>query len=250
MELSSGNEKQLYQNVIVMRHGPRLDNFDKSWTSGANSDRPWNPPLYDGDEFKNLYSETAKKIWEEVGAPIHRVIVSPFLRCLQTASRTIEALSSQELLSSSTTAGVVHFSPPQIKASVEYGLAEMMNKIAIWVPPQDGDFKFVISECETHLPPETLRHSTTQQVYEKLPEWEETQEVAWDRYNKVVRALADKYPRENLLLVTHAEGIMALASTFIEGGRARADYCGYVHLRRPVINFVLQGQSHITLRGN
>ncbi|CAH9127230.1 unnamed protein product [Cuscuta epithymum] len=192
------NEKQLYQNVIVMRHGPRLDNFNTKWPETA--DRPWNPPLYDGAEYKNLYSDTAKKIREEVGAPIHRVIVSPFLRCLQTASRTIEALSSQQLLSSSTAAAAAHFSPPQIKVSVEYGLAEMMNQKAIWVPPQDGDFKFVLAECQDHLPSKTLCDNT---IYEKLPKWGETKDTARDRYNHVVRTLADKYPCENLLLVTH-----------------------------------------------
>ncbi|CAH9096449.1 unnamed protein product [Cuscuta europaea] len=305
-EMGGWNEPQLYQNVIVMRHGPRLDNFDKNWTMAT--EHPWNPPLYDGDEFKNLYSKTAKKIREEVGAPIHRVIVSPFLRCLQTASRTIQALSSHDshqqvlLSSSSNAAAAAHIRPSeirvsfsallyesvhriivfrflqflniasrtikalffhdshQIKASVEYGLAEMMNKKVIWVPPKDGDFKFLIPECEAQLPPEILRHNTIEKVYEKLPEWEETKEVAWNRYNDIVRTLADKYPRENLLLVTHAEGVVALSSTFMNGTRVRVDYCGYVHLRRPItngvssfsrrstINLMLQGQSGITLR--
>lgn len=38
-----------------------------------------------------------------------------------------------------------------------------------------------------------------------MPKWEESVEGCRDRYVKVVKALADKYPSENLLLVTHGK---------------------------------------------
>lgn len=37
----------------------------------------------------------------------------------------------------------------------------------------------------------------------QLPNWGETSEDARARYERVIRALADKYPYENLLLITH-----------------------------------------------
>nr|GMD05308.1 Ubiquitin-associated and SH3 domain-containing protein [Ipomoea batatas]GMD29798.1 Ubiquitin-associated and SH3 domain-containing protein [Ipomoea batatas] len=234
--------RQLFQNVVVMRHGPRLDNFDKLWA--ATADRPWDPPLY--SPGKSLAFDAGKKIREEVGAPIHRVFVSPFLRCLQTASETIRALSDE----SNTTGAAVN--PPKIKlveiwvvgshhknkkkkVSVEFGLSEMLNTIAIRpkVAPKDGDFKFVISQCETHLPPGTIDH-TAEQVYKKLPEWQETQADARARYLEVLRALADKYPSENLLLITHGEGVLSVASAFMEGDIKWVEYCGYSHLRRAI----------------
>ncbi|VFQ84311.1 unnamed protein product [Cuscuta campestris] len=230
-------QEQLYQNVVVIRHGPRLDNFDESWVQNAG--RPWDPPLYDGDEYKELYSETAKKIREGIGAPIHRVFVSPFRRCLQTASRTMEALSSDG-------AGGVAAGLPQIKAGVELGLAEIMNRKVIWHPPQDGDFKFVISECESQLPTGTTV-CNADRVYEQIPEWEESEEGARERFMHVFRTLADKYPRDNLLIVTHGGGVEAAvlsSAIFPKGSRVRIEYCAYVHFKRPIVTLPLQTESH------
>ena len=39
----------------------------------------------------------------------------------------------------------------------------------------------------------------------QMPKWEETVEGCKERYVKVVKALADKYPTENLLLITHSK---------------------------------------------
>lgn len=36
-----------------------------------------------------------------------------------------------------------------------------------------------------------------------MPQWEETVSETRTRYAKIIKALADKYPSENLLLVTH-----------------------------------------------
>lgn len=38
-----------------------------------------------------------------------------------------------------------------------------------------------------------------------MPRWEETVLGSRSRYENVIQALADKYPRENLLLVTHGK---------------------------------------------
>lgn len=44
----------------------------------------------------------------------------------------------------------------------------------------------------------------------QLPKWEESVEGCRDRYVKVVKALADKYPSENLLLVTHGTQVFLI----------------------------------------
>jgi len=39
----------------------------------------------------------------------------------------------------------------------------------------------------------------------QVPKWEESIMEARSRYASIIKALADKYPHENLLLVTHGE---------------------------------------------
>lgn len=79
-----------YQHVYVMRHGHRLDNFDPDWA--AKAARPWDPPLFKDGMVRAF--QTGQRIGSQTGFPIHRIFVSPFLRCIQTASQVVAALSS------------------------------------------------------------------------------------------------------------------------------------------------------------
>lgn len=91
-KMDSSNEDQIQphfiQNVVVMRHGDRIDSFESLWPSTAA--RPWDPPLVDAGKVRAFY--TGRKFRNQLGFPIHRVFVSPFLRCLQTASEVVSAL--------------------------------------------------------------------------------------------------------------------------------------------------------------
>ncbi|THG08096.1 hypothetical protein TEA_015336 [Camellia sinensis var. sinensis] len=78
-------EGKLSQNVVVMRHGDRIDNFEPLWSASAA--RPWDPPLVDAGLVRAFC--TGRKFRTQLGFPIHCVFVSPFLRCLQTASQVI-----------------------------------------------------------------------------------------------------------------------------------------------------------------
>ena len=80
---------EFYQNVVVMRHGDRFDNFERSWTATAS--RPWDPPLYKDGLVRAF--DTGRTFLDLLGFPFHRVLVSPFLRCVQTAAQVIKALS-------------------------------------------------------------------------------------------------------------------------------------------------------------
>ncbi|RWV95183.1 hypothetical protein GW17_00042217 [Ensete ventricosum] len=75
------------QNVLVMRHGDRIDHLEPLWV--AHASRPWDPPLAEGGLIR---AWTTGKRLRGVGFPIHRVLVSPFLRCLETATEVIRAL--------------------------------------------------------------------------------------------------------------------------------------------------------------
>ena len=105
----------------------------------------------------------------------------------------------------------------------------------------------------------------------QLPKWPEEVVASRNRYAHVIKALADKYPTENLLLVTHGialhfvlsyfislifslslslyiyiyvdfilwtclgEGVGVAVSTFMEGVTVyEVDYCAYALLKRPI----------------
>jgi phosphohistidine phosphatase SixA len=79
------------QRVVVMRHGDRLDHAEPLWP--ATNPRPWDPPLSDAGLLRA--STVGKRIRSAAAADgwaVHRVLVSPFLRCRQTAARAIAAL--------------------------------------------------------------------------------------------------------------------------------------------------------------
>ncbi|KAF3484490.1 hypothetical protein F2Q69_00057222 [Brassica cretica] len=184
-----------YQNVFVMRHGDRLDNFDRHWAETAA--RPWDPPVSQNGLVRAF--QTGQRIRSQTGSPIHRVFVSPFFRCVHTAS----------------------------EVGIEYGLCEMMNSMAIWpeVSPIDGKFDFNISDLEAMFPEGMVDHNVDP-IYKEMPKWGETVEECRARYVKVVKALADKYPTENLILVTHGEGLETTFSTFYKDTTIdEVDYC-------------------------
>lgn len=77
------------QHVVVMRHGDRIDHFDPTWVSRAA--RPWDPVLTDGG--KTRARATGARL-SGLDFPIHRVFVSPFVRCRETAAEVLASLCS------------------------------------------------------------------------------------------------------------------------------------------------------------
>ena len=76
------------QHVIVMRHGDRIDHAQPGWILEAKK-RAWDPPLL--QKGKDRAFSTGICLKNNLPSPIHRVIVSPFLRCVQTASQVVSA---------------------------------------------------------------------------------------------------------------------------------------------------------------
>ncbi|XP_022975437.1 ubiquitin-associated and SH3 domain-containing protein A-like [Cucurbita maxima] len=220
---------EFYQNVVVMRHGDRFDNFERSWTATAS--RPWDPPLYKDGLVRAF--DTGRSFLDLLGFPFHGVFVSPFLRCVQTAAQVIEALSDGADSNSS--------SP---KVSIEYGLCEMLTNEAIRpnVEPKDRNWDFNIPQLEAILPVGTVDHSI-ERVYKEMLPWEGSAAVTHRRYVQLFHTLADKYPTENLLLVTHGEAVGVAVSTFMEDVLVYGvEYCAFVQLQRPVFR---RGDSYV-----
>lgn len=113
---ASSNQPQFHQKVIVMRHGDRLDNVVPRWA--ATAPRPWDPPLADDGRIRAF--GTGDKFRKLLDFPIHRVFVSPFLRCLETAAEVVTALCAVDRKSDDpndlTSKGVV-MDPSKIKVS-------------------------------------------------------------------------------------------------------------------------------------
>ncbi|KAF8412956.1 hypothetical protein HHK36_000928 [Tetracentron sinense] len=213
-----------------MRHGDRIDSVELLWVSTAA--RPWDPPLADAGRVRAFC--TGKKLRNNLDFPIHRVFVSPFLRCIQTASEVISALCAIDNSSVEMTGENVAIDSSKLKVSIEYGLSEVLSREAITLDlaPKDGNWGFNISELEAMLPAGTVDHSV-ESVYQELPQWEESVMDARARYEHVIRALADKFPSENLLLVTHGEGVGVAISAFLSDTIVyEVDYCGYSHSQR------------------
>lgn len=89
MATLSAESKKHYQKIIVMRHGDRMDNADPLWL--PNATRKWDPPLHDEGHDRAISS--GQNLLKS-DYPIHRIFVSPFLRCLQTAFQVAQALST------------------------------------------------------------------------------------------------------------------------------------------------------------
>ncbi|KAL1190916.1 hypothetical protein V5N11_025656 [Cardamine amara subsp. amara] len=224
-----------YQNIFVMRHGDRIDNIEPLWVSTA--ERPWDPPLFQDGMIRAF--RTGQRIRSQIAFPIHRVFVSPFLRCIQTAYEVIAALSAVNVdPNAMSSKDVPSIDKSKLKVAIEFGLCEMMNPVAIRreFAPKDGNFDLRISDLEAMFPQGMVDHSVDM-VYKELPKWEESVEGCRDRYVKVVKALAEKYPKENLLLVTHWGGVsVTLSNYFKDATKYMVDYCGSIELRRQILN--------------
>ncbi|PNH01933.1 hypothetical protein TSOC_012130 [Tetrabaena socialis] len=108
------------QYVLVMRHAERQDEVDEIWVATEESrpaGRPWDPPLSSPRGLAQADEAAARlAAWEQSnGARIVAVVVSPFLRCLQTAAAVCHRLGLPRLHLSwpaSETLCRVHQPPP------------------------------------------------------------------------------------------------------------------------------------------
>ena len=121
-----------------------------------------------------------------------------------------------------------------MKVSIEYGLCEVLNNVAIRpnVAPKDGNISFDISVLEAMFPAGTVDNNVARVYNEvqrisskfyyieilsknenllfhklQLPQWGESFSEAGARYQQTIMKLADKYPTENLLFLTHGKKI-------------------------------------------
>ncbi|KAJ3681835.1 hypothetical protein LUZ60_014408 [Juncus effusus] len=233
--MAASNEEWI-QRIIIMRHGDRLDQTDSLWP--LRSKTPWNPPLAK-EGFVRAW--TAGRRLRGIGCPINRAIVSPFLRCIQTANETVKCLCAvvdkePDVFNFETSEGV-RINPSEVKVSIEYGLCEMLNREAMGScpTPQEGQKWFPDTNILENEFSDLCIDSDYKRLYNELPKWGETVEESRNRYASTIQYIGDTNPRDNILLVTHGEAVGVSVSYFEPGTVVyEVNYCGYTILERRV----------------
>ncbi|MCO5572758.1 hypothetical protein L7F22_026517 [Adiantum nelumboides] len=121
--------------------------------------------------------------------------------------------------------------------SIEYGLCEVMNSYAIRVPqmPPTGPTIMELDDLEALLPAGTM-DATVPKLLAKLPDWRETLDASHKRYVETFQAIADMFPGENVLCVTHGEGVSVSVTHHQTVTVYQVRYCAISHLQRPIHN--------------
>lgn len=179
------------QHFIVMRHGERIDEMDKSWSAQAS--RPYDPYLTPkGEEQAKAVAEQLKEF------DIKRVFISPFYRCLQTTMFAMEGVKLPPEQWTITCA-VSEFLNPWIM--VKKGGKLPPGHINEWFW-EDKDMKDYIA---TRLPQDIAsRVKYGQQTFLRFPENLLNSRA---RYAKAFQDIADEVDGENVLIVTHGDAV-------------------------------------------
>jgi broad specificity phosphatase PhoE len=160
--------------IWLARHANRQDFADPDWA--ATADRPHDPGLApDGVEQAN---KLARRV-EELG--VDRVLSSPFLRAVQTATPVAEAIDEPVYL--------------------EPGLGEWQNPdwfdaMADTLPP---------STLADRFDSVTLAHTSCRE-----PSFPESRHESLARLGATGRCLAERYEEETLLLVGHGMTVLGV----------------------------------------
>ncbi|XP_024404147.1 uncharacterized protein [Physcomitrium patens] len=233
------------QNLFVLRHGEQLNQLEVQ-PGAVKAARPWDPPLTDKGK---LQAWTVGRNMKLEDWNITRVVMSPSLRCVQTAVEIIAGLcmlpSSLEMREKGNGSPYVS----TIKASIECGLAEMMNRQGVPYPSEAAD-KNSLSPWTLDLVdlymmlPEGVHDTSFQPIRKKLPLGKETLDDARNRYTSTFQKIANRFPNENILCITHGEGVMQSVSMMWPRVEVHGvTYCAYTHAQRP--NFKRDNDSTI-----
>lgn len=186
----AGRNRQL---LVVMRHGERIDEVNKEWS--AIAPRPFDPFLSEHGE------EQAKKVAAKLKKfNIKKVYISPFYRCLQTASFAAEGL------------GI----PPQdwtVSCAVgEFMNPKMMVKKGGKCPPGNiNNWFFEASGLKEHVLKKLPKQVASKINFEQTTfgRYPENLLISRRRFNHAYADIADKVDGENVLVVTHGDGVNA-----------------------------------------
>lgn len=197
--------------------------------------RPWDPALTEKGKMQAW--RAGRKIRLE-DWNVTRIVTSPFLRCVQTA---VEVIAGFCLLPQSVEGSESGNGSPApvltIKASIEFGMAEMIRGQWAFNPSEDDPWTLGLAELYSMLPTESYDPSF-QPIREKLPlSWESVADVQ-TRYTSTFQKIANRYPDENILCITDGEGVMqSVSMTWPRTEVHGVANCAYSHGQRPNLKY-------------
>ncbi|GBG63404.1 hypothetical protein CBR_g38027 [Chara braunii] len=221
-----------YQTLVVMRHGQRIDDSPeaKEWVRGHP--RLWDPPLSKSGQQQAYDAGLALA---DMG--ISRVVCSPFLRCIQTAGRILQALKSRsrcpERVGSRGIDAVSQQRAPRVKVSVDSGVCDVFNPRVIKERPSDDTwFPDLITDLQRLIPLENLDFPDPWVI--DLPKWPEYEVEARHRFMLAYERITAQYAGENVLVVSHGDGVSASITNLAQVVVYEVNFCGYSHAWRTV----------------
>ncbi|MEM7111282.1 MAG: histidine phosphatase family protein [Chloroflexota bacterium] len=183
------------QTVWIARHGTREDFLDAGWRQRA--ERPFDPGL------APVGHQQAKELAQHLQSlPVQQIFVSPFYRTLQTASYAASLLG--------------------LPMQPEWGISEHLLKIT-----SQPD---IITPAEAAEMFDCLANDYESAVF---PQYPESTDAACKRAAMAVQVLADRFPTQNLLFVSHATPTIGMVRNLANiPRRIKAPLCSLFTLQR------------------
>jgi broad specificity phosphatase PhoE len=186
--------------VVVMRHWQRTDCPDAApWHD--RTERPYDPPIVMSDSSPEKEARTIATMARAAGYSKFLVVVSPFRRCVQTASLVIEALG-----------GAVE----KVRVDVQFG--ELMSKI------ETPDFSYMsdeemYGELTSKIQTPDFGYVLERAIPDPAPSRSESDPSGYERYQRAIRGAFV----ENVcvVVVTHGDAVAAA------GNMLRDDHVTY-----------------------
>jgi len=217
-EKKGGHDIDNIQHIFVLRHGRRADDDSDSrvfiW-------RPWDPPL-SGRGRQQIYEQGAviQSIMEQERKSITRIVSSPFTRCLQTSDVLAKRFKIRECI------------------KIDEGVGELMSdEVISQRKTEQNEIQkqgLVLHPSEVIFP---NCFATTSSPTLKVPanqlETDDHDGAGYSRFRNSITRIADEDPTQNIVIVTHGDGVAAAVNLPLPGVVVyNTKYGGFVHLIR------------------
>lgn len=194
------------QTIWIVRHGNREDFGNPGWAKSA--ERPYDPAL--SADGERQAQEAGLSL---IGQRVHRIFASPFLRTIQTAHHIADAVGLPVVL--------------------EPGIGEIL--------PTVQEMPALLTDADR-----TIRFPRLASGYQPAGTlaFPETESEGYQRSAQTVQALAETYPDQNLLFVTHAAPLIGIVRGLTHTQeRISVPLCGIFTLQRNVSGWHLVGDG-------
>lgn len=185
-QTASTSKRSLF---VVMRHGRRHDQGAVNWHETAA--HPWDPPLSRNGRTEVLQTaENLKQYRFDV------LVVSPYLRCLQTAVQILKVLESS----------------PDITIVIDKGLSEVQSRDFLFrgqVPRICDKVQLWIWKLQTAGRFKAEAPALTNvKVSGSWPKMYEDPVGAEPRFEKTFQRITASYPEQNIIVITHGQAVI------------------------------------------